>query len=100
MITHVSFDSWLNSLMWKGFRHELKHKDLYATPEESRSQELQKRFNKLVTFDGLFTFISNDATDTGCTRKNVPERVLSLACGLLSFNVSKSYFHYMDSSLE
>ncbi|XP_065919840.1 ATP-binding cassette sub-family C member 4-like [Dysidea avara] len=37
---------WLNSLMWKGFRHELKHEDLYATPEESRSQELHKSFNK------------------------------------------------------
>ena len=34
--------------MWKGFRRELKHEDLYATPEESRSQELHKTFDKLV----------------------------------------------------
>jgi len=34
--------------MWKGYKRELKHEDLYATPEESRSQELHKRFNRLV----------------------------------------------------
>ena len=34
--------------MWKGFKNELKHEDLYATPEESRSQELQERFKKLA----------------------------------------------------
>ena len=40
--------SWLNALMWKGYKQELKHEDLYATPEESLSQVLYRRFNKLV----------------------------------------------------
>ena len=34
--------------MWKGYKQELKHEDLYATPEESLSQVLHQRFNKLV----------------------------------------------------
>ncbi|XP_065919562.1 ATP-binding cassette sub-family C member 4-like isoform X2 [Dysidea avara] len=40
------FFHWVTYIMWKGFRRELKHEDLYATPEESRSQELHKTFNK------------------------------------------------------
>ena len=45
---YTIYYSWLNPLMWKGFRQELKHKDLYATPEESRSQLLQEHFNRLI----------------------------------------------------
>ena len=44
--------SWLNALMWKGYKQELKHEDLYATPEESLSQVLYRRFNKLVLPEG------------------------------------------------
>ncbi|XP_065919842.1 ATP-binding cassette sub-family C member 4-like isoform X2 [Dysidea avara] len=40
------FFHWLNSLLWKGFRRELKHEDLFATPEESKSQELHRNFSK------------------------------------------------------
>ena len=47
--------------MWKGFRRELKHEDLYATPEESRSQELHKTFDKLVT---VCQYISINKIDT------------------------------------
>ena len=45
---HSMYCSWLNALMWKGYKQELKHEDLYATPEESLSQVLYRRFNKLV----------------------------------------------------
>ena len=34
--------------MLKGFKNELKHEDLYATPEESLAKVLHQRFNKLV----------------------------------------------------
>ena len=47
-VLYMFYFSWLNSLMWKGYKKELKHEDLYATPEESLSQVLHKRFNKLV----------------------------------------------------
>jgi len=40
--------SWVTSLMCKGFKHELKHEDLFAPPEESLSRDLHQRFDKLV----------------------------------------------------
>ena len=40
--------SWVTSLMLKGFKQELKHEDLFATPEESLSRDLHQRFDKLV----------------------------------------------------
>ena len=50
------WSSWLNALMWKGYKQELKHEDLYATPEESLSQVLYDRFNKWVYVS--FSYVS------------------------------------------
>jgi len=41
--------SWLDPLIWVGYKRELTHEDLYATPESIKSQHLLKRFNKLVS---------------------------------------------------
>ena len=38
--------SWLDSFFWIGYKRELKHEDLFATPEEAQSQYLLERFNK------------------------------------------------------
>ena len=55
--------SWLNSLMWKGCKQELKHEDLYATPEESLSQVLHKRFSKLVAgIDNIILYYTDDSS--------------------------------------
>ena len=43
------FFSWLDPLIWVGYKRELTHEDLYATPESIKSQHLLKHFNKLVS---------------------------------------------------
>ncbi|XP_065914062.1 ATP-binding cassette sub-family C member 4-like isoform X2 [Dysidea avara] len=40
------FFSWIDPLIWVGFKRELTHEDLYATPEDVKSQHLLERFNK------------------------------------------------------
>ena len=40
--------SWLDPIFWIGYRRELKQDDLYAAPEEARSQDLSECFNKYV----------------------------------------------------
>ncbi|XP_065913909.1 ATP-binding cassette sub-family C member 4-like isoform X2 [Dysidea avara] len=40
------FFSWLDPLIWLGYKRELTHQDLYATPEGFKSQYLSERFNK------------------------------------------------------
>jgi len=40
--------SWLDPLFWIGYRRELKQEDLYATPQEARSQHLLEQFDKYV----------------------------------------------------
>ncbi|XP_065897571.1 ATP-binding cassette sub-family C member 4-like [Dysidea avara] len=40
------FLSWLDPLIWIGYKRELKQDDLYATPKRTRSQILVKKFNK------------------------------------------------------
>ena len=42
------FTSWLDPLIWIGYKRELKQEDLYATPEGARSQILLEKFEKLV----------------------------------------------------
>ncbi|XP_065897567.1 ATP-binding cassette sub-family C member 4-like isoform X2 [Dysidea avara] len=38
--------SWLDPLIWIGYKRELKQDDLYATPKGAQSQILVKKFNK------------------------------------------------------
>ena len=40
--------SWLDPLIWRGYRRELKQEDLYVIPKEVESKSLLKRFNRLV----------------------------------------------------
>ncbi|XP_065916533.1 ATP-binding cassette sub-family C member 4-like isoform X2 [Dysidea avara] len=40
------FYCWLDPIFWIGYRRELKQDDLYAAPEEARSQDLSECFNK------------------------------------------------------
>ena len=40
--------SWLDPLIWRGYKRELKQKDLYIIPKELESQALLKCFNRLV----------------------------------------------------
>ena len=44
----IFYYSWVHSLIWLGYKQELKQDDLYATPEGIRSQLLLEKFNKLV----------------------------------------------------
>ena len=44
----ISFCSWLDSLIWTGCKRELKQEDLYATPDNCRSQKLLKEFKRCV----------------------------------------------------
>lgn len=37
---------WIDSLVFKGFRHELKETDLYAHPSEADSEKLSQKFQK------------------------------------------------------
>ena len=39
--------SWLDPLIWKGYKRELKQEDLYVIPKEVESQILLKRFSRL-----------------------------------------------------
>ena len=40
--------SWLDSLIWTGYKRELKQEDLYAVPDNCRSQKLLREFKKYV----------------------------------------------------
>ena len=38
--------SWIDPLFWHGFKQEVTQKDLYAVPEEAKSQDLLKKFDR------------------------------------------------------
>ena len=40
--------SWLDSLIWTGYKRELKQEDLYVVPDNCRSQKLLKDFKRCV----------------------------------------------------
>ena len=40
--------SWLDSLIWTGYKRELKQEDLYAIPDNCRSQVLLRGFKRCV----------------------------------------------------
>ena len=40
--------SWLDSLIWTGYKRELKQEDLYAVPDNCRSQKLLREFKRYV----------------------------------------------------
>ena len=40
--------SWLDSLIWTGYKRELKQEDLYAVPDNCMSQKLLKEFKRYV----------------------------------------------------
>ena len=40
--------SWLDSLIWTGYKRELKQEDLYAIPDNCRSQVLLREFKRCV----------------------------------------------------
>ena len=40
--------SWLDSLIWTGYKRELKQEDLYAIPDNCRSQVLLSEFKRCV----------------------------------------------------
>ena len=40
------YSSWLDSLIWTGYKRELKQEDLYAIPDNCRSQVLLKGFKR------------------------------------------------------
>ena len=42
--------SWLDPLIWAGYKRELIYDDLYAIPGEYKSQHLLENLNKSVTF--------------------------------------------------
>lgn len=46
------FFSWLDPLIWTGYRRELKQEDLYAVPDTCRSQKLLSDFKRYV-FDSI-----------------------------------------------
>ena len=50
MLTYIDFcfSSWLDTLIWTGYRRELRQEDLYANPDHCRSQVLLKEFKKYV----------------------------------------------------
>ena len=46
MLILISLISWIDPLIWKGYKRELKQEDLYVTPKEVESQALLKQFNR------------------------------------------------------
>ena len=40
--------SWLDSLIWTGYKRELKQEDLYAVPDNCKSQKLLREFKRCV----------------------------------------------------
>ena len=55
------FFSWLDPLIWTGYRRELKQEDLYAVPNTCRSQILLRDF-KTYVFDMLKLFVGGGLT--------------------------------------
>jgi len=43
---HTCICSWLDPLIWTGYKRELKQEDLYATPDTCRSQNLLSSFRR------------------------------------------------------
>jgi len=42
----IVVNSWLESLIWTGYRRELKQEDLYTVPEGAKSQKLLADFKR------------------------------------------------------
>ena len=42
----IFYSSWLDSLIWTGYKRELKQEDLYAIPDNCRSQKLLREFKR------------------------------------------------------
>jgi len=49
--------SWLDPLIWVGYKRELTDEDLYAIPEDYKSQHLLERFNKSVILISAHMFL-------------------------------------------
>ena len=70
----VMHSSWLDSLIWTGYKRELKQEDLYETPESCRSQKLLRGFKKCVC---VCVYV--------CTCVYVCVRVCACVCVLLLY---------------
>ena len=46
--TCSSTNSWLDPLLWQGWRRTLKQEDLYVHPQETDSEALLRKFNKYI----------------------------------------------------
>ena len=43
------FCSWIDPLLWTGFKRPLTHSDIYAHPSEADSRHLLEKFNRFAT---------------------------------------------------